>query len=87
MSPLEAAQALARHDDEPTYYEDNPGERSTYVFCGGSFGGGHAPGCPWLALPEVVAALEAAALVAYQDGLKSDSYLGPVARLRETLEA
>lgn len=53
VAALEAAERVTDHADpfsEPTHYEDNPTERSTYVFCARDTRDGHAVDCPWQAL-------------------------------------
>lgn len=53
LAVLEAAERLIDWHplaDEPTSFDDNPRERSTYVFCGNDTKDGHADDCPWQAL-------------------------------------
>lgn len=64
MGLIEDARALAESD--PTR-EDSSSSPGTCRYCGGETVGGlltmrvlHADTCPWLALPRIVAALEAA---------------------------
>lgn len=56
MTPLEAAKAIMR--DGPTADSECPHCRRT-LWEGRPFDG-HAPDCPWLQMPAIVAALEAA---------------------------
>lgn len=48
---------------------------------------GHAPDCPLLSLPKIVATLEAAEAVVSEYAVKSDERFGPIARLKKALEA
>jgi hypothetical protein len=58
---LDAARRL--NQDEPIGQFETGG-RNYFVFCGRMVQQGHAPDCPWLSLPRIVAALEAAERVA-----------------------
>jgi hypothetical protein len=74
VTPLDAARQIRAIE---------PLELDTCVYCGG--GRPHAPDCPWLALPQIVAALEAAERVssawqADSDG-RGDEVMPPHRRL------
>jgi hypothetical protein len=71
MTPLEAARRLAEENEpqlETMWQIEGVNMRgrapNMYRFCHKNVGQGHAPDCPWLALPRIVAALEAAERVA-----------------------
>lgn len=61
MSLLDDARRLAEQDEPDENFEH--GGRRYFVFCGRMVTQGHAPDCSWLALPKIVAALEAAELM------------------------
>lgn len=62
MSLLDDAQNLVSYGDEPTEWVDSAGgpDVEVQLFCGMPVPHGHADDCPWLSLPAIVAALEAA---------------------------
>lgn len=77
MSPLDAARQLL--DGVEPYREANrfSGERGpTYWYCRGRapMADGHMPGCPWLARPKLVAALEAAERVAAKEPIYGETW-------------
>lgn len=62
MTLLEAARLLAKIGPPTTceYTFDEHGHITIMACCGASTLGPHLPTCPWLTMPRVVAALEAA---------------------------
>lgn len=72
MSLLDDARRLA---DPYAVPEDGPG---ICWWCGEPamwIGGGHAPDCPWLSMPRIVAALEAAEGIARISDRKHEAWL------------
>ena len=56
MTPLEAVKRLAETD--PYAFQPHSDERSCVACNEWASDGAHASDCPWLALPQIVAALE-----------------------------